>query len=407
MSLIQPEHEELIAKIAALTDEMGDRNEDWDRIPVSRYNRFFKQRIALLDRIRSDPARKDLLQALLDHSEPEVRLLTASYCCWNEMMVAEAERAVRKLAGGRDHFAAKAVEWLEEHEKVAARGRPAETKPQPPKKIPYAPVPRGCTHETAMGLIDGAFSEQRARTLAALLRRAVRLWPIKFSGDPLASRFGGLPVFPKGQSWPLVDKEPMVFVGQINCAELRAAVGETPFPDRGILQFFGESDGITGCGPCCDCAVLYFPDPQNLKTTPLPVEDFELSLQCGLAFYDTVELPDPRSDAVAALGLTAAEAEAYAGLREQISNHGMPENRANDERSKLLGWPDLIQEQDVVEFSPKEEKSGEKLLLQVNSYHDGWDWQSWGDGGNVYFVLDVQSLAQQDFGKVQVNMQGH
>ncbi|MEP9375227.1 DUF1963 domain-containing protein [Aquabacter sp. CN5-332] len=407
MSLMQPEHDALIAKIATLTEAMGDRDRYMDRIPVSRYTRFFKQRHALLDRIRSDPARRELLQALLDRSEPEVRLLTASYCCQHEMMVAEAERAVEKLARGRDYSAEQAAAWLESHAKAAVKERLAEPKLQPPKKIPYAPMPGGCTHETGAALINAAFSEPRAGTLAALLKRAVRLWPVKFSGDPVASRFGGLPVFPKGQSWPRVDDEPMVFVGQINCAELRAAVGKTPFPDRGILQFFGESDGVMGCGPCCDSAVLYFPDPQKLGSAPLPVEDFELSRECGLAFYDTVELPDPQSDAVEALGLTAAEVEAYAGLRAQISNHGMPEDPWSDARSKLLGWPDLIQERDVGVFLPKEEKAGEKLLLQANSYHDGSDWQSWGDGGNIYFVLEAEALAQRDFDDVCIDMQGH
>ncbi len=60
----------------------------------------------------------------------------------------------------------------------------------------------------------------------------------------LESKVGGVPYMPKGADWPNApDGEPMVFLAQVNCAELEAL---PDFPQTGLLQFFIAADDVMG-----------------------------------------------------------------------------------------------------------------------------------------------------------------
>lgn len=56
--------------------------------------------------------------------------------------------------------------------------------------------------------------------------------------------------------------------------------------------------------------------------------------------------------------------------------------------SKLLGWPDLVQS-DLWRFDTGDDA---RLLLQVDSYCNGEDVQSYGPGGSLYYVLSEPDL---------------
>ena len=144
-----------------------------------------------------------------------------------------------------------------------------------PPTLPYEPTPVGVTRERAMAMIAGAVSTPHGRELSHLLRRAIRLWPRAHGGDPGASCFGGLPMLPPDYAWPSFEEEPLLFLSQVNCTDLHAAIGDNPFPEHGLLQFYGDHDEVNGCGPYGSFAILYFPNVDALEPAPAPVEEFE------------------------------------------------------------------------------------------------------------------------------------
>lgn len=306
---------------------------------------------------------------------------------------------VTELAERLDEIGREARSWLESRTRMASEYRHEQP---PPRVLNYYPMPEGRSRAAATELIKRSVSKERAQTLLPLLRRAIRLWPRTRADDPLASCFGGLPVLPPGYAWPSFEDEPLLFLGQINCAELHAAVGANPFPQRGLLQFYGDHDEVNGCGPTGDSAVLYFADAGALQPAAAPIQDFIELGRCGLGFYETVELPDPLSDVIAGLRLSPTEREDYRNLRGELMAPGAP-GQMKEPPSKLLGWPDLIQ-CDLGEFS-NQPRPGEALLLQIGWYHDGAEWQYWGPGGQVYFILNDEAIANARFDLAEMEMQ--
>jgi uncharacterized protein YwqG len=245
-------------------------------------------------------------------------------------------------------------------------------------------------------------SKARARTLLPLLRRTIRIWPRARGDDPRASCFGGLPVLPPGYVWPSFEDEPFLFLAQINCGEVHAAIGPNPLPERGLLQFYGDHDEVTGCGPTGSSAVLYFTDPGALLPAPAPIRDFLELPRCGLDFYETAELPDPLSDVIAGLRLSGAEQDAYRKLRREVAAPGGAGPR-DDRQSQILGWPDLIQRDLGADCG--EPDAGRSLLLQIGWHHDGARWQDWGPGGLVYFILGQRGIEEARFDLAAMEMQ--
>jgi uncharacterized protein YwqG len=356
-----------------------------------------QQRRRVFDAIDANPERLALLRALLAHAQLEVRVAAAWHCGWRQVAPEEAERAMTELAERPGGIGLDARHWLESRARMAAyRGQaPA------PKTLSYDPAPAGCSRAAAMKLIARAFATERARALAPLLRRAIHLWPRARGDDPRASCFGGLPALPPGYAWPVFEDEPLLFLGQVNCADLHAAVGANPLPKRGLLQFYGDHDEVNGGGPMESGVALFFPDPDALQPAPAPIRDFLELPRCGLDFHRTVELPDPASDVVADLRLSPVEQDDYRKLRSEL---GPPGGGRRDEfGSKLLGWPNLIQ-RDLGDDCG-EPRAGEALLLQIGWYHDGARWQDWGPGGLVYFILNERALAKARFDLAAMEMQ--
>jgi Domain of unknown function (DUF1963) len=365
-----------IAEIAALTDQIAATSH------IGRSNRLLRRRERLFEAIDAHPDRLGLLRKLLDHAQPSLRIAAAWHCGWRQVLVGEAARVATALAATLGEDGGSARDWLECQAAMAFGFPPAATKPP---TLAYAPTPAGLTREAAMAMIAEAVSKPHARELSQLLLRGIRLWPRAHGGDFRASCFGGLPALPPGHAWPSCEEEPLLFLSQINCAELHAAIADNPFPQRGLLQFYGDHDEVTGCGENGSFAILYFPDVDGLEPAPAPVEEFEQLPRCGLDFYETAELPDPSSNAIAKLGLSASVQEAYDDLREKLMALAAPGD-FHDRQSKLLGWPDLIQRDLGEDYGPPGEDH--VLLHQIGWYHDGHIHQSWGPGGLVYFTID-------------------
>jgi uncharacterized protein YwqG len=393
--------QELTDQIAAVTRELGAIDPFGGH--VGRENRLVNKKHRLFEKIDAAPDRRVLLQALLDHSEPEVRMSAAWHCGWAQFMLAEAERAVVALQGLPGKIGEDAQSWLDSKAQMA-RGIPKGI-PKPKPAIAFEPMPSGVAAEEARAWIAAAFPPERARQIEALLRPAARAWPTPPRENLSASCFGGLPPSPAGLPWPEVEGEPLLFVAQINCAELWAAVGPTPLPEEGLLQFFADSHELCGCGPYYGWAVRFVAPHEALTRAPAPDEDLEILPHCGVDFFATVELPHAFSVVVEALGFTKEERDIYWDLRTRIVACGVESRLETDEKaSKLLGWPDLVQ-RDLGDDLGLQERAGQSLLLQIGWYHDGSEWQCWGPGGAVYFVLGAEDLAARRFERTGLEVQ--
>jgi uncharacterized protein YwqG len=226
-------------------------------------------------------------------------------------------------------------------------------------------------------------------SLMGLALPAIGLWPVRPSDIPAtASRFGGTPLAPADWQWPTVQEEPLLFVGQINCAELRGLPGAALLPSSGLLAFFGDHDAVHGCFPY-DGGVYFWPDVDRLVPAKASIEPIEVFPSCALTPRPTLDLPHPFSRAVRELQMGKAQQSSYADAWWDIRDHGIPPDCVGYTGfSKLLGWPDLVQN-DLKGFQSRDDA---RLLLQVDSYCNGDDYHSWAPGGSLYYLLPEQHL---------------
>ena len=89
------------------------------------------------------------------------------------------------------------------------------------------------------------------------------------------SRLGGLPDMPPGTPWPTFQDIPMMFVAQLNCAELQGHGADDLLPVQGLLLFFRSnqwafSDEEEGCA-----RVLHVEDPSTVETTVAPQVEYD------------------------------------------------------------------------------------------------------------------------------------
>lgn len=381
----------LIDEVARLTSELKFTDH------IGRHNRLISQQERLFQQIYAEPAKIEILRALLNHADPDVRLTTAWKCGWQQIMLEDAERTIRSLQAESGDIGSEAAEWLQSRQRMAEGIAQV---PDAERQLSFPEPLKAWTEAELHRLIRNRFAAPRADDITALMRRAVRIWPCAYSGDPLGSRLGGLPMLLPRQRWISVDGEPLLFLGQINCAELYAAVGDTSLPRTGVLSFFGDHDEVHGCGPNLGGAVLYAAGVDRLKPKGPPLEDFEPHVQCALSFQESFELPDPKSSAVEELELTAAEEAVYSELIHEIDQR----HEFDTDRSKLLGWPNLIQ-RDLAEDGFADVQPDDVLLMQIGSYHDGENWQDWGPGGLIYFTISEESLAEAKFEGAQMSAQ--
>jgi hypothetical protein len=382
-----------IDEIASLTAEIEST------FHVGRRNRLMTRQGHVFDAIDASAERLELLRALLAHSDPSVRLAAARRCGWGRVLLEGAERAMTEVAKRPDGIGREAREWLERLPRMASE---PPWRPPPPKTQSYDPTPAGCSNEAAAELIERLLPGERAGALLPLLLRVIRAWPGPRTDDPRASCFGGAPVLPPGHAWPSFEDEPLLFLGQINFAEVHAAIGPNPLPERGLVQFYGDHDEVNGGGPMDSGLVLSFPDPGALQPAPTPVPDFLELPRCGLSFYETVELPDPLSDTIVGMRLGPDEARKYAELREKLMALSGNGGICDRFPSKLFGWPDLMRDLGADCGAPD---AGRSLLLQIGWYHDGARWQDWGPGGLVYFILGQREIEKARFDLAAMEMQ--
>lgn len=228
-------------------------------------------------------------------------------------------------------------------------------------------------------------------TILAHLHECIYIQPTKPQTTSIGtSRLGGSPDLPPGWSYPVFRGEPLVFIGQLNLAEIADMGVASELPKRGLLLFFYEAAEQSVYGELKDrdgWRVLYFDgNLSTLWTTPypgthphgtLPANDLEW--RKGLSLHSAaIDVPDKWWDLYWDEFIPA-----FAKLNGSFASH-----------HQILGHPQNIQG-DVFEeidyFRGNEAGGPYTLLLQVDSDEANLN-VMWGDVGTIYFVIANDDL---------------
>jgi len=381
---------------------------------VGAANRHFDHRIRIVDELkRRSAGTLQPLRGLLDHTDPNVRLTAAIR--FRTVDHAAYERTVRALAKRKDTVGNDARESLRVDAHFQEVGYPELAKDAPHQPLPsrvrwqseHLP-PEPMTRAAIKALLADTIPDAAA-PLMRLARPAIGLWPQRPDPDmPIgASRLGGMPYAPHGFQWPMADTEPMLFVGHINCSELHDLPGAERLSSSGLLAFFGDHDSVTGClltGR--GVAVFHWPDINHLLPATPPIELMMVFPLCALVFRALIDLPDPFSTVVGDILTDEEQVSSYAAVRDAIRHYGIPDELHSDcGFGKLLGWPSLVQQDDLDVLGDAADPNDFRLLLQLDQYSNGEELEGWGPGGSLYFVMRDCDLRQGRFDRCEFDMQ--
>ncbi len=219
------------------------------------------------------------------------------------------------------------------------------------------------------------------------------------------TRFGGVPDVPADFVWPAYEYEgeetPLAFLAQIDCADLAAHDAENLLPETGLLSFFydyenqpwgfeeGDADGAR---------VYWFEETTNLTKVaapegikPFPVLGIALKAEKSLPDWDDFAVFCPEED----------DCDLFEEERAMLGAE-IPE-----ECSKLLGWPDAIQNSVFEECAAKDGSSlGDWILLfQLDTVTDGEFELMFGDCGRIYLCMKKADLAARRFDRIHLTLQ--
>ena len=340
---------------------------------VGRKNRLARHRWQIVQELKGRGEARSVLQRLADHADAEVREWASGNLAWLDKPTLQPESPQPK---GR--FWPNVI-WQCDH----------------------APPPALTRDEIARRLRESV--PEFCDRLMELARPAIGLWPQRRAEvGPMASRFGGVPMAPPSWQWPVVEQEPLLFVGQINCAEVRGLPGAEQLPASGLLAFFGDHDAVNGCFPFDSRCVFYWPDAERLIQAKAPIDPLYTFPICALVPRPLIDLPHPDSTAVGGFGLNKQQREAFFDVWLDVRHHGIPPDYASYAHfSKLLGWPAQVQH-DIEMFESRDDA---RLLLQVDAYCNGETSHSWGPGGSLFYVLPDADLRARVFARCELEGQ--
>jgi uncharacterized protein YwqG len=332
---------------------------------VGRQNRLAGVQSAIVQELRARGIERLFFRRLAEHSDPHVQAAASAHLTW-------LDRPANVSAPIRTPPLRAEMLWQCDHPPPSAM-----TRDEIAARLRHS-VPAACDRLMAMAL------------------PAIGLWPQRRADIPATTtRFGGTPLAPRGWQWPTYEAEPLLFIGQVNCAELLGLPGAELLPPSGLLAFFGDHDGVTGCFPFAEGRVYHWTDVDRLVPTQALIEPSEVFLSCALVPHAILDLPHPSSRAVGELALTSSEEKSYREVWSDIRHQGIPHACVGYAGfSKLLGWPDLVQS-DLWRFDAGDDDV--RLLLQVDSYCNGEDTQGWGPGGSLYYVVSDQDLRTHNY----------
>jgi hypothetical protein len=228
------------------------------------------------------------------------------------------------------------------------------------------------------------------------------------------SRLGGLPDVPSTFSWPRGhDGEHMVFVAQINLAEVAAFAGKTFLPPAGMLYFFlGEDEPSSNIA----CRVIFLEEASGIHLQPFEAQEpwvfpegHEECIHhpCRVTFEQRIGLPLASPEVEAFLRTAQVREEewdilldAYAyELRREVQG-GM--------HTHLLGYAsgwvrDPVADARARAFSHDQEEQTWQLLLEVDSEDDAGF--MWWDAGLLHFLIKQEDLRNRHFDEVYASIE--
>ena len=251
-----------------------------------------------------------------------------------------------------------------------------------------------------------------SKIVPSFARPAVGLLPQPDSKS--LSHFGGSPVVPGNFEWPQYKGKPLDFLLQIELGEIGNLNTGLELPSTGRLLFFYDThDQKWGFDPADrGCSSVIWLDGSGDDKRMLPREGSPLP-EVEIAFSAKNTLPDPLSDHVDTLNLTAEQ--------KQLLSSTASEN--DPPYAQIGGFPALIQN-DTMELESEATSAGIhvgdnsawmrsldaaavkqkwQLLLQLPSMEAYGT--LWGDNGNLYFWIRRDDLARRDFSKVWLILQ--
>lgn len=252
-----------------------------------------------------------------------------------------------------------------------------------------------------------------------------------------SSKFGGRPDVPAGFVWPVfetktfdddtVKPRPLAFLAQFDCARLAGLDPEGLLPRTGLLSFFYELGSQRwGYDPKdAGCARVFWFDGEPLAPAEFPQdleEDFRLP-ELAAELSGGTDAPDFQ-DACLALDypFTANDYRFFDQARRELG-YAYPDNR-----SQLLGWPDIIQNNMTLECElvsrghylggrwesvPLEERDALRtpsvqnwrLLFQLDTVASGDFELMFGDCGRIYFYIRNEDLLARRFDRAWLVLQ--
>ena len=355
------------------------------------------------------------LRSLLRHDDPHVRHTAAIH--FRTIDHAAFELTMRALAGRSDEIGQDAKYSLDidaHFQKVGypelEKRQPQEPKSLPPKVVWQSsnPPPEGMTAAAIEQFVFRRLPRRHRQPRSPAIPPGYRAMAAASAAGlvrSIISALGGKPHAPPNWSWPMANSEPMLFLGQINCEDLKNLPGADRLPSSGMLVFFGDHDAVMGCG-YDDVAVFHWADVENLMPANPPVELTRVFPVCALLYRPLIDLPDPHSNAVQQLLTSKDDVSRYAEIIKTLRHYGIPDDLAYYcGFSKLLGWPSLVQWHDLDEAGDGINEDAPKLLLQLDKYSNGDDSEGWGPGGSLYFLIQDEDLRNRRFARCIFEMQ--
>lgn len=247
------------------------------------------------------------------------------------------------------------------------------------------------------------------------------------------TRFGGRPDVPPDFVWPVFEGEdydgelqerPLSFLAQFNCGELSAYDSERLLPDHGLLSFFYQTESAAwGFDPADKgCArVFWFEDTSILSAADYPAE-MEDELKFPMLRIEMTQEPSYPGWDDFTERYPDTDDEAFEEALEEL---GVEEP---EERSKLLGWPDVIQNsmaaecelvaqdhylgdgwQDVPEDVRQQAEATAldrwRLLFQLDTVEHEDFCLMFGDAGRIYFYIPKEDLQARRFDRAWLILQ--
>jgi Domain of unknown function (DUF1963) len=229
---------------------------------VGRKNRLASQRAKIIEELKERGEAHSVLQRLTAHSDESVRAWATGNLTW-------LDKPSPEPSSKRGPFWPRFL-WQCEN-----------------------PPPIALTRDEIAERLRRSVPEFSDR-LMDLVLPAIGLWPVRRAEiAATTSRFGGAPLAPPDWQWPTVEDEPLLFVGHINCAELRGLPGADLLPRSGLLAFFGDHDAVRGCFPFSDGGVYHWPDVGSSRGPDQ--SDSGVSALCADAAFDPRSSPSLQS----------------------------------------------------------------------------------------------------------------